>query len=128
MKSRDLEMLVGARGVAVPEPGDLFASEFAGRCCGVRKGLLKIVDQDDNVFEVTPRQFTCVAWSGTVEFLVAWPDNTWTTHRHAVEVALAEGSALISACVEWALKNLARKGVYRKAVLFAVYHISQEEE
>lgn len=47
---------VGEVGTAVPTDVDDFV-EFEGTCIGVRNGLLKVRDQEDNVYEMSVLQF-----------------------------------------------------------------------
>lgn len=53
-----VDRFVGRRGRCVPYEGDSFAREFQGVCVGVRGILLQMRDQDDDVYEVWPDQFT----------------------------------------------------------------------
>lgn len=54
----DPEKFVGMSGTVMPHDEDPFTQEFYGTCIGVRHGLLKVRDADDDVYEIEVSQFT----------------------------------------------------------------------
>ena len=54
----DPETMVGRKGTVTPNDDDPFNHEFEGYCFRVRKGLLQVRDQDNDVWEVEVSQFT----------------------------------------------------------------------
>lgn len=58
----------------------------------------------------------------TVEYLIAWDDHTWGTYVTVVPLDTDDREQLVA----WAEANLQGTTRFRKAVMFALYHIDPE--
>ena len=65
----------------------------------------------------------------TVEFLIAWADNTWTTETHEVPLDLKDywGAYDDAAAVGWAQQQLITRDGYGQVALVAVYSYPNKE-